>query len=165
MGVIVSSLLFTKADIAGVMWTEGWFVAEFRDTGGASSGVGYQGGGELFDLSAYYRNLQHWQALPLSGVSAYRPEPNYTDVPTGFPGSARIRLMGLGISGITVQILSGQQAFQSGAILSAQASGQIFLRALSGVLVGDVGTGAAPTELLSGVAISGTRVLLHTMGF
>lgn len=165
MGVVVSSLLFTKADIAGVLWTEGWFVAEFRDTGGATSGLGYQGGGELFDLTAYYRRLEHWQALPLSGVSAYRPEPNYTDVPTGFPGSARIRLMGMGISGVVVNILSGQIAFQSGAILSAQVSGQVFLKALSGALQADVGTGTAPTELVSGIAISGTRILLHTLGF
>ncbi len=165
MGAVISALTFVRQDVNGTRWTDGYFVAEFRDAGGTLSG-NYQPGGEQFaDLANYFRNVQYIMVAPItSGVGgAFRPEPNYGDYP-GNPISARIKLMGLGVSGLVVQILSGQSAFQSGAILSAQVSGQVFLRALSGVVVSEPGATVIPQEALSGTAFSGTRILIHAIG-
>lgn len=128
MAVVISSLVFTKKDIAGNSFVEGYFLVEFRD-------AGYTPGGEAMDLSSFMRRAEFVQATPASGALDYEARPSYTDYP-GNAGSGRVTLHYLR-SSLGISIISGTVN-----IAPAQ------LRA----------------ELLSGVAVSGARAIVHAIG-
>lgn len=58
MGV-VSALQYTLLDEAGNPRTEGWFVLDFT--------ANYPQGGQAFDLSPYFRQIEHILTQPISG--------------------------------------------------------------------------------------------------
>lgn len=159
MGVIISSILFAKEDIQGNRYTDGYLLYEFRDTG-------YSPGGEIMDLTNFFTRLEHIEAFPASGALEYNPRVNQGDFPTN-AGSGRVQawyfgsgLLNLNISGIPVSILSGTiLSFASGVMHGG--SGRL---AFGGS--GFINAGAlVPTEVLSGVALSGMRTKLYVLGY
>lgn len=65
MGVVVSALVYTQKDVAGNPRTEAWLTLEF-------SGV-YATDGQFFDLSPYFRRIEHAAVFPMSGGEARAP--------------------------------------------------------------------------------------------
>lgn len=159
MAVIVSSILFAKQDIQGNRYTDGYLLVEFRDTG-------YMPGGEVIDLTANFNRIEHIEAFPASGALEYNPRVNQGDFPAN-AGSGRVQawylgsgVLNLNISGLPVSILSGTiLSFASGIMHGG--SGRL---AFGGS--GFVNAGAlVPTEVLSGVALSGMRTKLYVLGY
>lgn len=169
MSTVVSSLIFTRKDIAGNPHVEGYFLVEFRD-------ARYTPGGESVDLSAYMRRIEFVQTQPVSGILDYEPRPSMTDYP-GNAGSGRMTLhylrssiVTIHMSGLGIQILSGQSLALSGALISGQGvqSNTLLSVLFSGLLVaitsGSIAPGQIRTEILSGTAVSGTRAVIHALG-
>ena len=159
MAVVISSVLFTKKDVAGNPWTEAWAVIEFRD-------ANYSPGGENLALANEFSRIEYILVTPLSGNNNYRPETNMGDYPTN-GGSGRLQLyymasgsVALNVSGLPIQILSGTTlTLASGNTASGPFSGRIGIAAS-----GNLAVGLLPVEILSGTAVSGTRALIHALG-
>lgn len=157
MAVIISSLLFTKLDINGNRWVDGYLLVEYRD-------AGYSPGGENIDLTSRFRRVEHIEAFPASGVLDYNPRANYGDLP-GNAGSGRLQLfyggsgnININISGLPVSILSGTiLSFASGVMHGG--SGRL---AFGGS--GFINAGQVQTEILSGIAVSGIRAKIYVLG-
>lgn len=65
MGV-TSTLIFTRVDEAGTPRTEAWLTLDFS---GSYAGDGGYAGGQAFDLSPYFRRIEHMELQPLSGAT------------------------------------------------------------------------------------------------
>lgn len=143
MSTIVSALTFTKVDQAGNPRVEAWLTMQF--------GEAYADGGVAFNLSPYFRAIEHIQTSWMSGAAARAP-----------------------ISGASV--LSGG-AIASGSKLQAHPVFQDYTTPLStrftlqGVMVGVSGFGAIGVgvqDVGSGAlvaAVSGVRFLAHVLGY
>lgn len=167
---IVSTLAFTKRDIMGNHWTEGWYTVEFQD-------AGYLGGGEAFDFTRHFKRIEAIMVTPISGAHNNRVQPNQADFPGNASGlrlqafnlaSAVVVASGVGISLVSGTLLSlasnismtnggwttSGNAFLTGGIVSGRIAAQLNLNA-----------GVGFTEVLSNTALSGQRALLHIIGY
>lgn len=152
---VISATVYQLLDAAGNPRTEGWFLYEFTGT--------YNPGGEAVNLSSYMRRVEGMLMNPASGALNYIPFPNETDLPADArSGRAQLFFMGSGAvtvntSGVNVTITSGQDQTLSGetAVWSGQMTAQ--------VTAWDPNRAFA--EVVSGVAISGTRARIFAMGY
>jgi len=160
---IISADVFSIRDISGNVRTEAWILFEFDD-------AEYNTGGEIIDLSPYFRRVEHVLANPLSGAFDYVPRINAGDFPAGGAnlGSGRLELLGVGSSSVTVntsgvgvEVVSGTQVLVlSGDRLSPLFSGSMVAQATSFFPADGVFA-----EIASGIAVSGTRAKLHVLGY
>ena len=111
---VISSIVFTKEDIAGNMWTEGYFLYDF-----ASSG--YPADGENMDLSNFFRRIEFVQAETVSGALDYLVRANAADFP-GDGGSGRLIISEVVIASGHRIVTSGVTPLMSG-LVSEIASG------------------------------------------
>lgn len=144
---VVSALVRTFLDQVGNRFTEGWITLELTGA--------YTVGGQAFDLSPYYRRIEHINAelmsggqlrAPASGAGVYsgvafqsgswvQPMPVFEDY--GTPASTRFQLLGVPASIIATSgqrqtdAVGGYQEIGSGA-LAAAVSGVRFLAKVLG---------------------------------
>lgn len=169
MAVVVSSLTFVKVSTGGTPVTEGYFLIEYR-------AAGYRPGGEFVDLSPYFRNIQMAITQPVSGALMHVARPNGADFPSGTtPVSARFELhymassiVTINMSGIGIRVASGTLLTTSG-IAGVQSGFAVIGTLFSGLITantsGDVAVGVVFSEIVSGVAVSGTRFYAHVIGY
>lgn len=163
MGAVISATPFTLRDQGGTPRTMGYFTLEFRNS--------YTPGGEVFDLSAYFRRVETILApSPISGaLMGIMVRKNETDFP-GDARSGRLQLDGLA-SGISWSFASGSLLVGSGFASGAQllsGAGLFAPAPLSGFIGVSVASGVTTgfhTELLSGVGTSGTRLNALIIGY
>lgn len=169
MGVVLSAYVYTIKDIQGNPRTEGWITVTFRPD--------YRPGGDFFDLSPYFRFIEHTVAYPMSGTEEWSPQPNDSDFPSVLtPISHRIKLMGIQsaaisvlISGQGIQVASGTLLTTSG-IAGVQSGfaviGTLFSGRIAGAIAGTLGmNGPLYSEVVSGRAVSGAVAKLHVIGY
>lgn len=152
---IISADVYVLKDMAGNPRTHGWFLYEFQGT--------YVDGGIAADLSTYMRRVMGIMANPASGALKYIPFPNEVDFPADArSGRVQLFFMGSGAvtvntSGVNVTITSGQNQPLSGvtAVWSGQMTGQ--------AVAWDPNRAFA--EVVSGIAVSGTRARLFALGY
>jgi len=100
MGSVISSLVNTFLDRSGNPQTTGSFLLEFTS-------AGIPAGGEVFDLSSYFRRIEYAHVTPASGALVYLPSVQGVDWP-GSPLSGRITLYRSGGSGLVLsEVASG----------------------------------------------------------
>ena len=163
MGTLISPITFTRRDDAGNPWVEVFSIFEYTSAGILPTG-------ESIDLSPYMRRVENILAQPISGILLYDPRPNATDFP-GNAGSGRMELhslvsgiVTLNISGLQIQILSGNIANLSG--LGGLPGGLTLASGrLNAVGSGAFNAGIQMGSLLSGTAVSGSRAYIRAFGY
>jgi len=92
---VISADVFQVRDVRGNVRTEAWILFEY-------TGSSYSAGGEIIDLSPYFRRVEHVHATITSGEIEYIPEANAGDFPAAglATASGRMQLRWSGGSGL-----------------------------------------------------------------
>lgn len=157
MAIVISSTVFTRQDMMGNPWVEGWFLVEFRD-------ANYTLGGENLALNTYMSRIEHINAQFVSGNNNYETSPNLADYPAN-AGSGRLQLYYMGSGIVTLNISGLRVGIQSGALIVTSGVGPVQSGRIEVTGSGAFNAGLLKIEILSGVAVSGTRTKLHVLGY